>query len=329
MKWVTVDFGASTVKASVLDRRNHPVRLSYSMGDYETTSLSSVAVVTDDKNVVIGDYALLLGIDNPGIQQIDWLKSADKAIIAKAFCDAIYKAAMNHYADTDIGMVILFTETLDSELERIAKIVFREVSSMQVGSVIKSIISPQSDLMLIADFGERAFRVIMQDKYRTVFQLSNESLGFSAVEVLPPTGFEESAFDSMQIALMGRIIQHVKILANNGERVILPDNLSVDVNTFMESFEQKITTYFYQCFEECTNALKSLSKSWTDIGEVVFIGGGACCSILDSVFEKYMQIYCPLVSYNRKNRDFDPQYAASRCAIQMPLWATEEFAIKY
>ena len=84
-------------------------------------------------------------------------------------------------------------------------------------------------MILIADFCERAFRLIIQDKYRTVFQHSNESLGFSAVEVLPPTGFEESAFDSMQIALMGRIIQHVKILANNGERVILPDNMSVDV----------------------------------------------------------------------------------------------------
>ena len=51
MNWVAVDLGASTIKASVLDKGNNPVRLSYPMGDYTTTLLSSVVVVTEDKKV--------------------------------------------------------------------------------------------------------------------------------------------------------------------------------------------------------------------------------------------------------------------------------------
>ena len=42
MNWVAVDLGASTIKASVLDKSNKPVRLSYFMGDYATTLLSSL-----------------------------------------------------------------------------------------------------------------------------------------------------------------------------------------------------------------------------------------------------------------------------------------------
>ena len=45
MKWVAVDLGMSTVKATVLDKNNKPIRLSYPMGDYATTLLSSVVVV--------------------------------------------------------------------------------------------------------------------------------------------------------------------------------------------------------------------------------------------------------------------------------------------
>ena len=53
MNWVAVDLGASTIKASVLDKGNNSVRLSYPMGDYTTTLLSSVVVVTEDKKVII------------------------------------------------------------------------------------------------------------------------------------------------------------------------------------------------------------------------------------------------------------------------------------
>ena len=58
MNWVAVDLGISSIKASILDKSNKPMRLSYSMGNYETTLLSSIVV--RNEQVVLGDYASLL-----------------------------------------------------------------------------------------------------------------------------------------------------------------------------------------------------------------------------------------------------------------------------
>ena len=84
MKWVAVDLGASTIKASVLDKGDNPVRLSYPMGDYATTLLSSVVVVTEDKKVILGDYASQLGVSNPSMRVYNWLDSQYNSLIAKA-----------------------------------------------------------------------------------------------------------------------------------------------------------------------------------------------------------------------------------------------------
>ena len=80
-----------------------------------------------------------------------------------------------------------------------------------------------------------------------------------------------------------------------------------------------MTTFLYQCFDECTNALKTVSKSWKNVEEVVFVGGGAHSNIIDTVFNKYIQSHgATLVSYNSKNIGFDAQYATTNCAILMP-----------
>ena len=124
-------------------------------------------------------------------------------------------------------------------------------------------------------------------------------------------------------------MQRIKILLNNGNEVYIPNKFSVKGNSIKEAFEQKMTTFLYQCFDECSNALKAISKSWSDIEEIVFIGGGAHCNILDTVFDKYMQSQYPLVSYNSKNSGFDAQFAVSNCAIQLPLRTNTGVVIKY
>ena len=127
-----------------------------------------------------------------------------------------------------------------------------------------------------------------------------------------------SSHSSIEISLLGQMMQRIKIMANNGDDVVLPNNISAKGYSLSSCFEQKMTTFLYKCFEECTNALKSSSKSWNDIEEVVFVGGGAHSNIIDTIFEKYMQSHCTLVSYNSKNRGFDAQYATTNCAILMP-----------
>lgn len=328
MNWVAVDLGRSTIKASVLDKSNKPMRLSYSMGNYETTLLSSIVV--RNEQVVLGDYASLLSIFDSCAKVIDWQSSNEKSLIAKTVFEAIKDATTRHYNNQNIGIVLLYNNIVDSELTSIAKEMFNEVKVMQAVDVIKRIISPNSDLMLIADFGESAFRVALQDRGHSLYQNSNESLGFSAFDMLSLIdGIDPSSHSSIEIALLGQMMQRIKILLNNGNEVCIPNKFSVKGNSIKEAFEQKMTTFLYQCFEECSNALRSISKSWSDIEEIVFIGGGAHCNILDNVFDKYMQSQYPLVSYNSINSGFDAQFAASNCAIQLPLRTNTGVVIKY
>lgn len=319
MNWVAVDLGASTIKASVLDKGNNPVRLSYPMGDYTTTLLSSVVVVTEDKKVIMGDYASQLGVSNPNMRVRDWLHSVHKSLIAKAIFETIKQASVRHYNDSNIGIVLLYNNIVDSELKSIAEIVFSEVKTMQAGEVLKRIISPNSNLVLVADFGESAFRVTLQEKTKCLYQNANSTLGFSSIDMFSLIDYDDiSSHSSIEIALLGQMMQRIKIMVNNGGEVVLPNNISAKGNSLSSSFEQKMTTFLYQCFEECTNALNSSSKYWSDVEEVVFVGGGAHSNIIDTIFEKYMQSHYTLVSYNSKNRGFDAQYATTNCAIQMP-----------
>lgn len=318
MNWVAVDLGTSNIKASVLNKNNKPVRLSYSMGGYETTLLSSVLVVTEDGNIVMGDYATLLGVSNPKLRVYDWLHSSDKALIARNIFETIKRASVKHYSNPNVGIVLLYNNIIDPELKSIAETIFSEVKTMPVGEVLKRIISPNSNLMLIADFGESAFRMTLQEKEKCLYLTSNNSLGFSSFDMLSLIDCQElQSHSSMEIALLGQMMQHIKILANNGERVILPDNLSVKGNSLADSFAQKITTFFYQCFEECSNVLKVMSKSWDDVNEVIFIGGVAHSNIINSIFAKYIKSYSPIESYNSRCSEFDAQFITSHSALLM------------
>lgn len=248
----------------------------------------------------------------------DWLHSSHKSLIARTMFETIKRASIKHYSDPNIGIVLLYNSVVDPELMGIANSVFCEVKTVHIGEVIKHIISPNSNLILIADFGESAFRATIQEKSKCQYQNSNSTLGFSSFDMLSLIDYDELlSLSSIEIALLGQMIQKIKILVNKGEDVMLPDNFSAKGCSLANSFEQKIRTFFYQCFEECSYALKVASKSWNDIDEVVFIGGGAHSNILDDTFNKYMQNRYSLVSYNGKNRGFDAQYAATHCAIQL------------
>ena len=319
MNWVAVDLGASTIKASVLDKNNKPVRLSYPMGDYATTLLSSVVVVTEDKKVIMGDYASQLGVSNPNMRVYDWLHSVHKSLIAKAIFETIKQASVRHYNDSNIGIVLLYNNIVDPDLKSIAEDVFSEVKTILSGEALKRIISPNSNLLLVADFGESAFRITLQEKTKCLYQNANNTLRFSSFDMLSLIDCDDtSSHSSIEISLLGQMMQRIKIMVNNGEDVVLPNNISAKGNSLSSSFEQKMTTFLYQCFEECTNALKSSSREWKNVDEVVFIGGGAHSDIIDTVFEKYMKSHCTLVAYNSKNRGFDAQYATTNCAIQVP-----------
>lgn len=331
MNWVAIDLGSSMIKASVLDGRNRSVRLSYPMGGYNTTLLSAGIVITDNGEVIVGDYATQLGICNPEMKVFDWKHSFEKVQIAKSFFETIKKAAIKHYSDNQIGGVLLYDDNCDKQLLDAANDVFYEVKSMQAADVIKRFIAPQqNELMLIMDFGEQAFRITIIDNGRILSSVQNQQLGFLTIDMLSLLNCEQYLLhNNVKRALFGQVIQRMKISLNNGEPIMLPKGVFAKGKMLVDDFQQKMIAYFYQCFEECFNALKGVLKSWENVNDVVFIGGGAHSQILDSVFEKYMQDYYSIESYNRKNRNFDAQFAASHCAIQMPLRSKVRVIIKY
>ena len=130
-KWVAIDLGKSTVKASVLGENNKPMRLQYHMRGYETTLLSSVVYRNDD-NVTIGDYASLLGAIDPSSIEINWM-SSDKDVkktIAKSIFETIKDAASMHYDDSNIGVVLLHDDKLDIDVYDTARAIFCNVKTI-------------------------------------------------------------------------------------------------------------------------------------------------------------------------------------------------------
>lgn len=319
-RWVAIDLGKSTVKASVLGENNKPIRLQYHMRGYETTLLSSVVYRHDD-NVTVGDYASLLGAIDPSSIEINWMSSNTdvKKTIAKSIFETIKHAASMHYDDSNIGVVLLHDDKLDIDVYDTARAIFSNVKTMTCFDVLQNILFPNINKpVLVMDFGDSAFKLSLMDKNNKNDFFKNEDLGFHKIDMFSLINFEDiSSLTNRETRMLSELMQRIKILANNGENIILPHFVKCDAIT--NKFQQKMTTYFYQCFDECSNALKRWSKSWDDISDVIFIGGGAHSTIINSVFNKYLQsCHIMIESYNNKNINFDAQFAATHCAIQMP-----------
>ena len=200
-----------------------------------------------------------------------------------------------------------------------ARAIFCNVKTMTCCDVLQNILFPNiNQPVLVMDFGDSAFKISLMDKNHKDDFFKNEDLGFHKIDMFSLINFEDiSSLTNRETRMLSELMQRIKILANNGENIILPHFVKCDAIT--NKFQQKMTTYFYQCFDECANALKRWSKSWDDISDVIFIGGGAHSTIINSVFNKYLQSYHIMIeSYNNKNINFDAQFAATHCAIQMP-----------
>lgn len=331
MNWVAVDIGVSYIKASVLDKEDNPIRLLYSMGGYDTTRLSSEVALSDGDKVLLGDMVSWGLIRNPEMKVVDWLHSTTiKSLIARHVFEYIKRAVIKHYSDCNIGLVLLYDDVPDNDLYSVAGLVFDEVRTLCSGHVIKQIISPDSRLMIIADFGAGAFKVSIRDNTNCLYYHKDSSLGMDKVDMLSLIDYSPStAQSSIEISLLGQIMQSFKIMANNGEDYFLPKDIVANSASIRGKFERIMTTFLYQCFEECTNALNSVSKSWKDMNDILFVGGGANSALLLAAFSKYMQSYGGYEPYNLLDINFDVQYAASHCAIQIPLHSIQEVVIKY
>ena len=138
------------------------------------------------------------------------------------------------------------------------------------------------------------------------------------------------AFPDAESSLYGLLIQRAKVALNSGSPVILPYETKIKGCAIHSEYEKCMATFLYQCFEECSNSLRACSKAWEDVTNVLFVGGGANSSIINDVFERYMQGQgSALKSYNTIDTLFDPQYAVTHIALQLPLRGKTDVIIKY
>ena len=332
MNWVAIDIGYSEVKASVLDKKNTPVRLNYSMGGYYTTRLSSDVVIMASGEIVVGDDARLLGVMNPSLLVSDWQHHSRKEDICKAFLSFVYNAAKKHYDDNAIGVVVLYERVKDERLIKTCEQIFAETKPMELSMVFaKAMPSIKSGVTVIADFGAQNFKVSMIEDGTQKSFTCNPDLGFRNIDLeLLIDSVQWDTLTDVESSLCGILIQRAKVALNSGEPVVLPYATKIKDCTINSEYEKCMTTFLYQCFEECSNSLRACSKAWGDVTNVLFVGGGANSSIINNVFERYMQGQgCALKSYNTIDTLFDPPYAATHMALQLPLRRKTDVIIKY
>lgn len=333
MNWVAIDIGSSEVKASVLDKKNTPVRLNYPTGGYYTTRLSSDVVIMASGEIVVGDDAMLLGVMNPSLLVSDWQHHSRKEDICKTFLSFVYNAAKKHYDDNAIGAVVLYERVEDERLIKVCKQIFAETKPMESSMVYaKAMPSIKSGVTVIADFGAQNFKVSILENGSQKSFTCNSDLGFRNLDLeFLIDSVQWDSLTDVESSLYGVLVQRAKVALNDGNPVVLPYETKIKGCAINNEYEKCMTTFLYQCFEECSNSLRACSKAWGDVTNVLFVGGGASSCIINGVFERYMQGQgCALKSYNVTNARFDVQYAATHCAIQMP-WLREfgKVIVKY
>ena len=332
MNWVVIDIGSSEVKASVLDKKNTPVRLNYSMGGYYTTRLSSDVVITASGEIVVGDDAMFLGVMNPSLLVSDWQHHSRREDICKALLSFVYNAAKKHYDNNAIGAVVLYERVKDEHLIRVCEQIFTETKPMESSMVFPNAMpSLKSGVTVVADFGAQNFKVSILEGVVQKSFTCNPCLGFRNLDLeFLVDSVQWEAFTDAESSLYGLLIQRAKVALNSGNPVILPYETKIKGCAIHSEYEKCMATFLYQCFEECSNSLRACSKAWEDVTNVLFVGGGANSSIINDVFERYMQGQgSALKSYNTIDTLFDPQYAVTHIALQLPLRGKTDVIIKY
>lgn len=330
MNWVSIDIGTTEVKASVLDKRNTPIRLSYPMSGYYTTRLTTEVIITTDGDIIVGDDATLIGTIKPELLILDWQRHPRKADIYKTLLTYIGNAAREFYKDDILGAIILYNRSEDKVFIETAKKLFSDCKSIRSSENI-SIAIPElkAGITVIADFGANSFKVSIIERGILKSFTQNTDLGFQSFDMNFLIDFNQfENLTSTEQSLYGIMIQRTKIALNNATPFYNLFKTKAMSHNIKNEYEKCMTTYLYQCFEECLNALQTYSKTWNDVTNILFVGGGANSSIINTVFERYIEGKgSTLRAYNQTNKQLDSQYIATHVALQVPISSTKELAV--
>lgn len=320
--WVAIDLGSTEIKASVLNEDYTPTRLLYPTINHYTSRLSTKTFLTDKNEIIIGIDAILFGMVNPANLIIDWQESLHKKIILKKFFTTIKSAAIKHYDNEDkIGAIVLYDEEEDSDMLEIAYNIFDQVESICIAeAIVKAHPQLEQGITIIADCGASAFKLSILENAAKIFYTENKDLAFTNININIPLNLkEEDQSNFTNEIIHGIITERLKLLLNNQMNIYLPYKISTEeISTRTDRFERLMKTYLYQCLNECLNSLYTLSKTWNDVTNIIFVGAGASYHSLNAVFKQYMQNYGNgLELYNETAKTVNAQYEISFSATQL------------
>ena len=308
MKWTVIDIGHAEIKTAVCSVPNKPEKLVYNEG-VSYSYMPCVAFV-DNNDVYVGYQTHLL--DAMGVDGIvtKWDESPCKEAIIRSLFSTIKTAAIKHYAESEIGAVLLFDDVSvknnvekaienfkrynkspDSAIARIAMDTFSGVTCVCSSEAIASVYAPSREPTMIVDLGHSSLKVsIIAGGQQESFSI-NEGLRFSIVDLSDIVGYDFNldVSEAEQI-LSGKYLNDVvkrNLIGGKSDYYLLP-MFKKNKSEVQNVFEAKMERYLYGCFDFCSDSIKkSKWHGWDNIGSIVFCGGVANYNLLSNIFENY------------------------------------------
>lgn len=342
MKWTAIDFGHAVIKAAVCGDSNKPEKLMYNEG-MSYSYMPCVAVVADDE-VFIGHQVLLL--EAMGVEGIVTRLNGNphKEKIIKKIFSVIKESSADFYAETAIGAVLVFDDASskknvekaiqkikekrgngDDVMAKSAMDVFSEVNCVCASEVISSIYGFNRGVTVVVDWGYTSLKVSIVDNGEQKSYNLSEQLGFGTVDLSDIVGYDFTAdISNAEHTLCGMYLKEVvrrNLNLNADHYYPLPifKDMIKGKGEIQKRFDEEMVRYLYKCFDYCSEAIRKSEWNWSDIGSIIFCGGGANYYSLPQVFENYQKSYGIKKDITVKAFGKDAEWISAYSAMQLPL----------
>lgn len=329
MKWVAIDLGRNEIKAAVRDIAGKPTKLLYNNNGRIYSYLPSEGYLSKDSRAYVGVYLPIVGALFPEkIKEIKALQN--RPALLNALFEEIKEAAILHYNDYSIGVILLYEDVKDDENNgnspyAIAKSHFTEVQQKCASEVLSSVLYSNEGTSMVIDISMSALKMSLVENGKKTTYFQSDELGFSTIDVSEIIGYRIAEnFSEVELYLHGQLFENARMcLCQGKDDVILLDALNVDSDsssTIKKRFEDSMTRYLFRCFDVCSQNMKKLSKSWNDINNIVCCGSASNYYRMRDTFCEFLrECGTDINALNITKCDNDAQWAAAFNTLQLPL----------
>lgn len=331
MKWVAIDLGRNEIKASVRDIAGNPTKLLYNNNGRMYSYLPSEGYFSNDSRAYVGVYLPIVGALSPeNIKEIKALQN--RHALLNALFEEIKEAAILHYSDNSIGVILLYEDVKDNDNEKngnspyaIAKTHFTEVQQKCASEVLSSVLYSNEGTSMVIDISMSALKMSLVEHGKKTAYFQTKELGFSTIDVSEILGYKIAEnLSEVELYLHGQLLENVRMsLCQGKEDFILLDALNVNPansSTIKKRFEDSMTRYLFRCFDVCSQNLKKLSKGWNDINNIVCCGGASNYYRMKDTFCEFLrECGIDISALNITKCDKDAQWTAAFNTLNLPL----------